>query len=263
MKNTRPCCHRVATCVCLLLLTSSSLRPQTDATPGSSDPDNIDVRLFRSINNHHTAFLDGIIEVNDYTVTPTAIAAPIGLITYGLISRSDHETDSGLLLGLSALVSEGATQAMKYIVKRDRPCTALADVNVSHLDSADPYSFPSGHATVAFAVATMLTLRYPRLYVAVPLYAWAALVGYGRPYLGLHYPTDVLAGAVIGSAVAVAVYLIQDRIIEVKDKLLGRSSENNAGSAGNVSGRVESRKGISVSFLPSAHGGSVCFMYRF
>lgn len=63
------------------------------------------------------------------------------------------------------------------------------------------HSFPSGHASTSFAGATMLAAFAPRL--RVPLYALAVLIAFSRLYNGVHYPTDVLAGAVLGTLVAV------------------------------------------------------------
>ena len=58
--------------------------------------------------------------------------------------------------------------------------------------------------SAAFNSATALSLWFPKWYVIVPSYAWAGLVGYGRMYEGVHYPTDVLAGAAFGVGSAFA-----------------------------------------------------------
>ncbi|HST26492.1 MAG TPA: phosphatase PAP2 family protein [Gaiellaceae bacterium] len=63
-------------------------------------------------------------------------------------------------------------------------------------------SFPSGHASVAFACAVMLALTVPRL--AIPVLVLAAAIAYSRLYLGVHYPLDVLGGAALGTVVAIA-----------------------------------------------------------
>jgi undecaprenyl-diphosphatase len=63
-------------------------------------------------------------------------------------------------------------------------------------------SFPSGHAATSFAGATLLAWYAPR--AAVPLYVLAVLVAWSRVYVGVHYPLDVLTGAVFGVAVAIA-----------------------------------------------------------
>jgi undecaprenyl-diphosphatase len=70
------------------------------------------------------------------------------------------------------------------------------------LEAPSTYSFPSGRATVSFACATVLALAVPRL--TWPLFLLAALISFSRVYVGVHYPFDVLAGAVLGVAIAIA-----------------------------------------------------------
>ena len=82
----------------------------------------------------------------------------------------------------------------KLLVHRHRPFEhRLGPRETSH-------SFPSGHASTAFAGATMLAAYVPRL--RVPLYLLATLIALSRLYNGVHYPTDVIAGAVLGTATA-------------------------------------------------------------
>jgi undecaprenyl-diphosphatase len=66
--------------------------------------------------------------------------------------------------------------------------------------SSSTHSFPSGHAATSFACATVLSFYAPRL--RVPLYVLATLIALSRVYNGMHYPTDVLAGAVLGVVIA-------------------------------------------------------------
>jgi membrane-associated phospholipid phosphatase len=61
---------------------------------------------------------------------------------------------------------------------------------------------PSAHTSSAFATATSLSLAFPKWYVVVPSFVWASSVGYSRMHLGVHYPSDVLVGALVGSGSA-------------------------------------------------------------
>jgi membrane-associated phospholipid phosphatase len=89
----------------------------------------------------------------------------------------------------------GANQALKFTIRRRRPeLPGLPQLT----DTVSQLSFPSAHATTSFAAAR----AFSRLAPAGVLYAVAAAIGASRPYLGVHYPSDVLAGAVLGTAVA-------------------------------------------------------------
>lgn len=97
-------------------------------------------------------------------------------------------------------VSTAVSQLLKISIQRTRPALAYPTIvyEAEPIGSAT-YSFPSGHTTLAFTYATALTLQYKKWYVAVPAYLWAGSVGYSRMYLGKHFPSDVLAGAVLGT----------------------------------------------------------------
>jgi undecaprenyl-diphosphatase len=149
------------------------------------------------------------------------VAAPISFLGGGLILRGREALQTGVLLSASEILAYGIRDGLKVTVKRDRPYNQLRDVHVDHLDSTDPYSFPSGHTTGAFALATMLSFRYPKAIVIIPAFTWAALVGYGRIYFGLHYPTDGLAGAVIGVGSALLINTYSEEIFKLSRSVLG------------------------------------------
>jgi undecaprenyl-diphosphatase len=105
-----------------------------------------------------------------------------------------------------------AVFALKLAVDRPRPPVALAALNVPLRtpDGVPPdASFPSGHAQTAFAAATYLALLYRRR--AWIFLALAALVALSRVALGVHYPSDVIAGAFLGSALSIATFLVAQR----------------------------------------------------
>jgi membrane-associated phospholipid phosphatase len=101
---------------------------------------------------------------------------------------------------------------LKKIVNRPRPFVTYSDIfqKDSHVG---PYSFPSGHTSSAFALATSVSLCYPQWYIVAPMALWAITVGYSRMYLGVHYPSDVLVGALIGSGCAVLTHYINRKLI--------------------------------------------------
>jgi undecaprenyl-diphosphatase len=97
---------------------------------------------------------------------------------------------------------------LKNRIKRDRPCQRLSSIH-QRISPSDQFSFPSGHTAAAFVVATLLGYLFP--IIALPLFTWALLVGFSRIYLGVHYPSDILVGIVIGmlSAISALAVVIQ------------------------------------------------------
>jgi undecaprenyl-diphosphatase len=105
-------------------------------------------------------------------------------------------------VAVTILVAELSSGLLKLWIGRDRPPVADPDPEPLVVLPVTG-SLPSGHATVAFACATALALPVPRL--AVPLYALAALIAWSRVYVGVHFPLDILAGALLGLVVGFAV----------------------------------------------------------
>lgn len=112
-------------------------------------------------------------------------------------------------VGAAILLAESMSGALKYAFERDRPPVSRP-IPEPLLETPSTFSFPSGHATVAFACATVLALAVPRL--RWPLFALAALVAWSRVYVGVHYPGDVLAGAALGVAIATALRMLAEAL---------------------------------------------------
>jgi undecaprenyl-diphosphatase len=101
-----------------------------------------------------------------------------------------------LLLGF--LLERSLYWILKNVCRRNRPQAAL---NIpSFVIPTDRFSFPSGHTSAAFLVTTLVSAFYPA-WVPV-LFPWAILVGMARVVLGVHFPTDTLIGALMGSGLA-------------------------------------------------------------
>jgi undecaprenyl-diphosphatase len=103
-----------------------------------------------------------------------------------------------LLVGVAIAVF-----SIKLLVGRSRPCTSLAEVHALVFNAPTDPSFPSGHAAGAFAVAAFVTFEiavHPLAKVA--LFVVAAGIALSRVALGVHFPSDVLAGALLGTVAA-------------------------------------------------------------
>ncbi|HEX9136312.1 MAG TPA: phosphatase PAP2 family protein [Nitrospirota bacterium] len=112
-----------------------------------------------------------------------------------------------LLIAFGAwYLSEWAEDALKIAVARERPCRLIPDLRLL-IPCPKSFSMPSGHAITSFAVATPL-FYLPRAYIALiwRLYpvVLASFIAFSRLYLGVHYPTDVLAGTFLGILIGLA-----------------------------------------------------------
>lgn len=103
---------------------------------------------------------------------------------------------AALLLGFA--IERPVYYVLKNSLRRDRPFHVLAIKN--QVSPSDQFSFPSGHTSAAFMFASITASFFPAL--AIPLGIWALLVGFSRIVLGVHYPTDVMVGMLMGMSLA-------------------------------------------------------------
>ncbi len=114
-----------------------------------------------------------------------------------------------LLVATTALTTNFITSLFKYAVERDRPPTVVLDPEPL-VGVPSTSSFPSGHTSTSFACAYVISRLAPRLTVYV--FVLAALIGVSRIYVGVHYPLDVLAGAILGVLVAKALLMLLEAL---------------------------------------------------
>jgi membrane-associated phospholipid phosphatase len=162
---------------------------------------NLDTRLLRSINKTETSFKNKYLEANASSVNNLGIGIPVGMAVAGFISHDKKLRQDALYMGVSFFISGALTQSLKKQIKKQRPNEKYAFI-VKRDDEGGGMSFPSGHTSEAFCTATSLALRYHKWYVIAPAYIYASSVGWARMYQGVHYPSDVLAGAFIGAGSA-------------------------------------------------------------
>ncbi len=191
-------------CICLMLfLFSANVNAQ-----------NADIDILKSINASGSNFKDDLFKTTSNSVVIINIAAPVSLFTVSLMKHDKNLRKQSYYMAGAYLLSTVVTQGLKRIIKRPRPFEKYSFI--IQRTPEDSYSFPSGHTSSAFNTATSLSIVFPKWYVIVPSYAWATAVAYGRMYQGVHYPSDVLAGAVIGAGSAWLSFKIQHWVDQKK-----------------------------------------------
>ena len=178
-------------------------------SPFASSGGSVDEAFFRALNLVGTNDLVDRIMIF-FTVVGAVYVVVLFVIPFWWRGHREASFDFLVLLGIAILV----TEALKFAVGRPRPCVALPDVHSVlgfGCDAEIDPAFPSGHASRAFALAAFLGIRF-RWRAGIPGALFAGLVGLSRIYLGVHWPSDVLAGAVVGIGLAALVELMSRRV---------------------------------------------------
>jgi len=167
-----------------------------------SELKNIDTEVFLFLNGFHNSFWDFVM----YWMSNKLIWVPLYALLIYLIIRKYKQKSIWILLFVALLIaaSDQFSVFIKNWVERPRPCH---DENIGQLvhlvknHCGGSFGFFSSHASNSFALAVFLPafLRNKIRYFTTIALLWATLVSYSRIYLGVHYPGDVLAGAIFGA----------------------------------------------------------------
>ena len=165
---------------------------------------NFDYRILRCAEGCRTDPQNSFYRFISHFNNPVCISPSAAMLTGGMINHDEVLKHQGLM-GLESIAGgEFLVFTLKKSIGRIRPFRF--DTTFTSVLSPSNQAFPSGHTTEAFAMATAVTIASRKWYVAVPAYAWASLIAYARVYLGVHYPTDVIAGAIIGGGSTYLMY---------------------------------------------------------
>ena len=173
--------------LCIVLIASIQVQAQ-----------NWDINTVRKVNGWETHNVSKALS-HSGLILPVGVPTAMGI--YALVQKDEPLLKKAVYIGTSVIEALGITMAMKFTFDRQRPYEKYP--NLIHPVSTEPDpSFPSGHTAAAFSLATALSISYPKWYVIAPSALWACGVGYSRINQGVHYPSDVLTGAVIGTGCA-------------------------------------------------------------
>ena len=171
------------------------------AAPAVSTVTTADDGWYRRITSfaQHTAWLHGVMSL--YTVAAIALLALMGVYAWwSARARADRTALAAVAwIWIGTAIAVGCGLGFKQVFQESRPCLAIHVATVQACPGPTDYSFPSDHTTVAVALAVGLWIFSRRLGIIAAVLA--LVEGFSRVYLGQHYPHDVLAAIVLGTAV--------------------------------------------------------------
>lgn len=164
---------------------------------------NWDINVLKKVNGIDNGFVRGYSTAFSKSAPFVAIGLPVAMGVYALIDKNDKALKDAIFVGTSVIEATIISYGLKYAVNRERPFERYPE-EIDQREFPTSASFPSWHTAAAFSLATSLCITYPKWYVIAPSALWACSVGFARMNQGVHYPTDVLGGAIIGAGCAVA-----------------------------------------------------------
>lgn len=164
---------------------------------------NWEINTVHRINSWDSGFVRSYNKVVSRTEPYVAVGVPVAMALAAWVRHDRELLKDALYVGSSVVGTFAVTYGLKYLCDRQRPYERYPD-RVHPFSTEDSPSFPSGHTATAFALATSLSVKCPKWYVIAPSALWACSVGVSRMNEGVHYPTDVLAGAAIGVGCSLA-----------------------------------------------------------
>lgn len=169
-----------------------------------------DEALFLRLNQWHHPFMDMFFIL----VTDTFFWIPLYVALTFFVQKQLGWRGIALFILTIAIADQSSAAWLKPFCMRYRPCHAIASRAIHLVGNYQGlYGFPSTHATNTFAFATLFWVafkdRYPFSYL---FFIWATIVSYGRIYGGVHYPLDVLCGAIFGFCIGLLMAKINQKV---------------------------------------------------
>jgi undecaprenyl-diphosphatase len=185
----------------------------------------LDTKLFLILNGSHNEFFDSLMHL----ISSVAVWIPLYLLILAYIFNRMKWQGLIVMLFLVLtifLVDQGSVVLFKNTFQRLRPChnpQISALVHLVNNECGGKYGFISSHAANTFALALFSTLFFKNIKFTIFIFSWASIVSYSRIYLGVHYPSDILAGALFGSLIGYLTFQLysffEKRFIKKPEKI--------------------------------------------
>jgi undecaprenyl-diphosphatase len=178
--------------------------------------EHLDQQLFLFLNSLNSRFFDQVM----YAISGKVIWAPLYmaiLIWIGVKYKKRFLVILLFIILAVTLADQVSVQLFKNIFHRLRPCHEPSLEGLVHLVNGKCgglYGFVSSHATNSFNVALLSLMFIKKRWYTISIIAWASVISYSRIYLGVHYPGDVICGAMLGALIGWGVY----KMYELTDK---------------------------------------------
>ncbi len=175
----------------------------------------IDHKIFLFLNSLHASFLDPVM----WILSMKTVWIPLYLAIIWMVIRKHGKSAwiPLLIVPVLVLIDDQSTRIIKSLVERPRPCNEPLLEGMVHIfkgHCAGGYSFISGHAANSFGIAAYTAILLGKRWFTWCIFVWAVLISYSRIYLGVHYPGDILSGALLGLAVGTGLAWIAGKLIK-------------------------------------------------
>jgi membrane-associated phospholipid phosphatase len=186
-------------------------------TSGAQSIRTIDRDILESINGIDNPIINGYSSVMSTSAVILSIGLPASMLIYGGYTGDNEMVHQSVTIGASVATSVLISYFLKNKFDRARPYQRYPS-NIDARTTENSYSFPPSHSSVAFALATSVSMEHSQWYVIAPAYFWAASVGFSRIQMGVHYPSDVVAGAILGTGSAFFCHELNNWLFPVQKK---------------------------------------------
>jgi membrane-associated phospholipid phosphatase len=169
-------------------------------------PKNIDIELLKAVNVGRDKSFDSFFIALSFTAEYLLWLVPASILAYGFISHRKKVQNKGWFILTTMAFASMISLLIKTLINRPRPFVSYPFIE--KISVGGSASFPSGHTVSAFALALAVAIAFRNRYSTIIVFAWATAVGFSRIYCGVHYPSDVAAGIVLGLISTYGCYLV-------------------------------------------------------